>query len=130
MAEFTYADLNVDLSVRHPITNDITRVFDTAAINNSIRNLLFTKRGTIPFSREKGTNLWRLVGELNTVRLRNSIQSEIYETIVTQEPRVNLIDVSVEQDRSNPNALNVNVVYSIKQSGQRGNFYMNLALNR
>lgn len=125
-----YTDLNLAVNKKHPITGDIGRLYDATAINNAIKNLLFTKKGTIPHNRFKGTNLWKLLGELNTAVTRHLIKTEIQQTIIDHEPRVRLLDVKVESDTVNENQVNIGIYYLILAVSQQSQLELSLSLNR
>ena len=124
-----YVDINLDIDAKHPITGDIGRLTDAQAINVSIRNLLFTRKGTIPWNRFKGTDLWKLIGETNTTLIRHIARDDIRNCLSRWEPRINLIDVTVDAGETE-NHLKIAIIYSIKGTGTRHDFEMDLSLNR
>jgi phage baseplate assembly protein W len=124
-----YTDLSFEIDTKHPITGDIPRLINQSAINNSLKNLLLTPFGSIPHNRAKGSNLYKLIGELNTAILRHEIKSEVDFVIKTQEPRVQLIDTNVVEVQGG-NGIVINIIYAIKSTGQISKLDINLTLNR
>lgn len=127
-----YTDLSLKVEAKHPISGDIGRLFDSTAINTAIKNLLFTKKGTIPFNRFKGTNLWKLVGEMNTAIVRHQAKTEVQECLINFEPRINVIQVDVYQGAvdTDENSLFIKIVYSIKSTNSLGELDVKIDLNR
>jgi phage baseplate assembly protein W len=124
-----YSDLSFDIDTKHPITGDTPRLINQSAINNSLKNLLLTPFGTVPHDRAKGSNLYKLIGELNTAILKHEVKTEVDFVIKTQEPRVELLDTLVLDDQTG-NGIIINVIYRIKSSGQISKLDINLTLNR
>jgi phage baseplate assembly protein W len=124
-----YTDPNFDITVLHPVTKDISRLIDSAAINNAIRNLILTKDGSIPFARDKGTIIKDLIGELYTPILVSQIQDQVEYCINKYEPRVILASVDVIGSYDS-NEIKIKIEYVIKQSNTAGGFTMAIALNR
>lgn len=124
-----YTDLSLDLDIKHPLTGDIPRLQDVTSINNSLKNLLLTPLGSIPHNRSKGSNLHKLIGELNTAILKHEVRTEVSFVVKTQEPRVNLLDTLV-RETDNGNGIIIDVIYSIKSTGKSAKLELNLTLNR
>ena len=124
-----FIDLDLELENKNPITGDINAIKDFSAINRSIKNLLFTKIGTIPWARGKGTGLWKLIGELNTPLLWMQLKIEITNAIISQEPRVTLDDVRVGMGTNN-NECAIEIDYTMRGSSTRNTLEIDLALNR
>lgn len=93
----TYTDLDLDFSA-HPITGDIVKKKDVAAVLGSLRNLLLTSHYERLFQPNIGSNMNKLlfepIDELTSVTLAD----EIRLTIGNYEPRVNLQAVDVVPD--------------------------------
>jgi phage baseplate assembly protein W len=125
-----YVDLSTSINTKHPISGDIGKLTDSIAINNAIKNLLFTRKGTIPHNRYKGTDLWKLLGEMNTAITRHNIKLQIEQTILDFEPRVKLLAVLVEKDEQDENKVNIAIGYSIIATNQQAVLQLDLSLNR
>jgi len=125
MAQYTDIDLNV--SKKHPITNDIGRLQDQACVKNSIKNLILTKVRTIPHKREKGSNIYGAIGELNVAILHYEIQSEIEFIISQYEPRAKLLDVVVNGEE---NSLSIRIIFAMNNGSSDTPIALDLALNR
>jgi phage baseplate assembly protein W len=107
----TFTDFDLNFTA-HPVTGDIVRRNDEDAIKQSIKSLLLTRNFERPFHSEIGSPvrqlLFDLPGPMFTVMMRRAI----IDVINNFEPRVNIIDVEV-QDESDSNAVYVTLTFSI-----------------
>jgi phage baseplate assembly protein W len=106
---FTDIDLNF---TAHPVTGDITRRFDENAIKASVRNLLLTRNFERPFHSEIGSPIRSLLFELPGPMFTVMMQRAIIDVINNFEPRVEIIDVRVN-DASDNNAVYVTLEFKI-----------------
>ena len=63
---------------------------DKTLIKKSVLNLIKTPKGSRVYDPEYGTNLHRLVHELNIERIRNIAKTEIQRVVEKYEPRVKI----------------------------------------
>jgi phage baseplate assembly protein W len=114
MARNTRLFSDIDLNfTKHPVTRDITRRYDENAIKASVKNLLLTRNFERPFHPEIGTQVNALLFENFSPASRIALERTIVDAIEKFEPRVRIIDISVNET-SNSNDLVVNVVFSLK----------------
>jgi len=106
---FTDIDLNF---TAHPVTGDITRRFDENAIKASVRNLLLTRNFERPFHSEIGSPIRSLLFELPGPMFNVMLQRAIIDVINNFEPRVEIIDVRIN-DASDNNAVYVTLEFRI-----------------
>lgn len=106
-----YRDFDLSFS-RHPLTNDVGVKTDANAINQSIRNLLFTSFYERPFRPEIGSNLRDILFEPADAITINDLKLSINNIIGNYEPRATLIDLIVE-DEADRNSYSVTIVYKI-----------------
>lgn len=81
---------------------------DVQVIISDLRNLLLTKQGERLMNPDFGTNIHRLVFELDTPVLEAQVEQEVTQAINKFEPRVTIIAVTTERP-SNQRTLIVNV---------------------
>ena len=95
MADFTYprARQYKDFSLSfgsNPVTHDIVTVIDADAVKRSIKTLVLTMAGEVPFFPKFGSTVNQLLFEpidtITTTLLENSLR----QTITDYEPRVRL----------------------------------------
>jgi phage baseplate assembly protein W len=99
MAESTkkYTDLDLEF-LPHPVTGDITKKKDVAAVMTSVRNLLLTSFYERPFQPAIGSNLRRMLFEPIDRLTSLQIRDEIKNVVSNFEPRVNLQGIVVDPD--------------------------------
>lgn len=83
----TYKDIN-----RADILSSLT---DIDSINQSIKNIVFIRRGTIPGYPEFGSNVEGYLFEQLTTSVIVMLQNDIIHSIEVWEPRVYNVDVNV-----------------------------------
>jgi len=97
----TFTDLDYNFTA-NPVTGDVSKRFDEAAIKASLRSLILTRNFERPFNSSIGTGIRNLLFEnatpLTTIMLRRTIE----DVILNYEPRVNIrrIDVEVSPDQN------------------------------
>lgn len=113
MARSTRLFSDIDLNfTAHPVTKDITRRFDENAIKASVKNLLLTRNFERPFHSEIGSPIRALLFELPGPMFDVMMQRAIIDVINNFEPRVEIIDVRVN-DASDLNAVYVTLEFKI-----------------
>ena len=106
-----YKDFDISMS-RHPLTNDVGVKTDVNAINQSIRNLLYTSYYERPFQPLVGSNLRTILFEPADTITKNDLKQAITSIIGNYEPRVTLENLIIV-DLSDKNAYRVTIVYKI-----------------
>ena len=107
----TFTDLDLNFG-KHPVTHDVSVVYDVQAIKGSIRNLVLTSNYEKPFHPEIGSPIKRLLFEPATPMLPILIQRAIRQTIDNFEPRVNLVNVTANMSPDN-NSVYVTVEFKV-----------------
>lgn len=107
----TFSDLDLNFTA-HPVTGDISRLYDENAVKRSVRNLLQTNNFERPFHSEIGSQIRALLFEPASPVLNTMLKRVIADTITTFEPRVVVNSVTVSSNADN-NSLNVTLVFTI-----------------
>jgi phage baseplate assembly protein W len=96
-----YKDLSLTLA-RNPVTNDVVTVEGDEAVKRSIKNLLMTVAGEVPFYPNFGSALSRLLFEPIDPVTTTLLASEVRATIEGFEPRVIIqsLDVTPTPDEN------------------------------
>jgi phage baseplate assembly protein W len=89
---------------------------DLLILESSVRMLLLTAKGERLMEPEYGTNLRRILFELNIAGIEAAIQEEIVSALTTWEPRLQLQSISVERNRDR--SVTVNCAFLSKLSTQ------------
>ena len=97
---------------RHPVTNDILALTNEDAIKRSVRNLVETINEERFFNPLLGSRVREGLFEVPDNTIRATLKSQIENSILNFEPRVNLTDVIINHP-NDTNDLEVTVVYDI-----------------
>ena len=89
-----YKDLSLTFA-RNPVTNDVVSVTGADAVKRSIKTLLLTMTGEVPFFPNFGSRLQRLLFEPADAITTALIESEIRATITGYEPRATIQSLTV-----------------------------------
>jgi len=106
-----FSDLDLNFTA-HPVTKDITRRYDDNAIKQSIKNLLLTRNFERPFHSEIGSPIRSLLFELPGPMFNVMLQRAIIDVINNFEPRVEVLDVSIN-DSIDANEVYVSIEFKI-----------------
>lgn len=102
--------------------NPQTWMFDTGSdlqlLQSNIRMLLLTTKGERIMQPTYGTNLRRIIFELQVASIETIIQQEISQAINAFEPRVTIASLQVQRLASSPRSVNVLATFLSKQNGQ------------
>lgn len=113
MAQTTRVFSDIDLNFTdHPVTKDITLKYDVDAIKNSVMNLLMTRNYERPFHSEIGSPIRRLLFEMNGPMFVVMLERAIVDVITNFEPRVNIIDLTVD-DSIDAHEVYITLVFTI-----------------
>jgi len=92
-----FKDISASFQI-NPMNDDLIPLMNTTAIARSIRNLVFTNRGDVPFNPILGSRVNELLFEPMDNITTIAIKEEIQDTITNFEPRVKLEEVQVTPD--------------------------------
>ena len=106
-----FRDIGSSLQI-NPINRDLITIQNETAIARSIRNLIFTEPGERFFNPNLGSRVTKLLFENFDEISAQLVKTEIEETIRNYEPRVDLIDVTVNPNYDS-NEFNVTIRYKI-----------------
>lgn len=117
----TYVNADLDLSFTpNPVTGDINPLRDIEAIKRSVKNLILTNFQERPFQPEIGSGVRGLLFELADPITMHDIETAISRTINNFEPRVNLLEVNVNDEVDN-NSYSVSITFQVIATEQVGN---------
>lgn len=107
-----------DLSFnKHPLQKDVSVKTDVNAINQSLRSLINTNYYERLFQPDVGCNIRALLFEPADLITIADIKQAITDTITNHEPRVNLLELIVE-DQSEANSYLVKITYTISYKNE------------
>jgi phage baseplate assembly protein W len=97
-----YRDLGLSFSAKRGTVfedgnrrGDVYKKLDIRSIEQSVENILLTNKGEKPFQPLFGSDLRRLLFELNTVVTEPQVRRTITWALETYEPRIELLDVEI-----------------------------------
>ena len=90
----TYSDFLTNFDI-HPVTGDLFRAVDVAAVKRALRNLIMTNKGERFFQPNLGSSIRQFLFEPMLPTTQYDLQNAIKQCIGNYEPRVNLIAVNV-----------------------------------
>lgn len=73
-----------------------TDVYDTRAINNSIKNILLTRRGSVPGRPRFGSDLYKLLFSQMDDTLKGIAKSMVFQALTEFEDRIIILDVNIK----------------------------------
>ena len=103
----TFSDIDLNFTA-HPVTGDLVKRYDDAAIKQSVKNLVLTQNYERPFHSEIGSTLRGLLFEPASPITARLIEKAIQQTILNFEPRV-VLDGVVAQFSPDNNSVYVTV---------------------
>lgn len=107
----TFTDLDLNF-IANPVTGDVSRKYDEAAIKQAVKNLILTNHYERPFHPEIGSQINSLLFEPFTPLLQGMMEQSIKNTINNHEPRVQLLGVVVNLNPDN-NSVYVSITFRI-----------------
>lgn len=111
-----FSDFLTDMTP-HPVTKDLMRVQNDKSITRAIKNLVLTNYGERPFQPAIGSNVNRSLFNPADGFLEDEIENSIRRTITSNEPRVEVLDVSATVS-NDQNEVTVSILFSIINSMQ------------
>lgn len=97
--------------LKTPVGDQLARVINNNSIKQSLRNLMLTNTGDRLFQPTIGGNIRELLFENNVEENLITAQTYVRDVIEQFEPRVQLDDVRVDSDESDPHTIYVTIVY-------------------
>jgi phage baseplate assembly protein W len=104
-----FKDISATFKI-NPLTNDAIAIKNETAISRSVRNLIYTLIGEVPYS-DVGSSVNKLLFENMDSFTATALETEIRNTL-TNEPRISVTEVVVLPNYDN-NSFDVRLVYSI-----------------
>jgi phage baseplate assembly protein W len=109
-----FVDLDLSFKV-NPFTKDLYLKTDEDAVKTSIKHLLRTNNFERPFHPEIGTQIRSLMFEHFSSAVKIAMERTIQESIEKFEPRVRLIEVSINESEDK-NDLDIDIIFTLKNA--------------
>ena len=122
-----YSDFKTSFTI-HPIKKDLALNTNEMAVRSSIINIIKTNYYERKFRPRSGANITRFLFENLTPIVLDEIKAHIATAIAHQEPRAEVIDITVSSTVNNQ--VDVSITFSLINSLQIINIDMNVGLER
>ena len=106
-----FKDLSMSFKT-NPLNDDLIGLKNTSAIARSLKNIVFTQPGEKFFNPDFGSRITESLFENVDDVSALAIEDEIRSSIINFEPRVNLLNVSVNPNEDD-NEMNVIIQYEV-----------------
>lgn len=119
--------IDIDLNFKaHPISGDISLLYDEAVVKSNIKNLIFTNFYEKPYSPKYGGNIKRYLFSKINILEKMVIREDLLEMLKKYEPRI--ADIEVEVEIQSSDTIIFNIWYTIISISEQQ--FLNLVLNR
>ena len=114
---FIYKDISLYFT-RNPVTSDVTTVTDIQDIKRAVRHIVLLNPGEKPFHPEIGTGVRAALFQNFTAPIKALLSSRIQEQLRKYEPRVEVTNVSFNDNIDN-NELTCKIEFNIRNAPQQ-----------
>jgi phage baseplate assembly protein W len=123
--QILWADLPLNLDIS-PLTGDLMKIVNVAAINNSVESIINTYIGERPYSLMGTALQLRLFENSNNLEIQ-MIQNAVYLSLAQFEPRISVISVAIVVS-PDQNSYEMTITYVIINTSQQQT--LNIILQR
>lgn len=109
--EERYSDFTINFN-KNPQTGNLAKIIDEQAIKQHLKNLILTNFGERFYNQTYGSNIKALLFEQYGTDSVSMLKTVIEQAVITNEPRVGILDIQVEDDSDN-NAYKVNLFFNV-----------------
>ena len=108
---------DVYIGLEFPLDHNLTGFFRQSKtiqeqVKSNIKNLLLTSKGERVFQPDFGCDLKNVIFEQIDIQSLDEVDESIREALSTWLPYVNINDLILVQDESNPNEITISLEYS------------------
>ena len=114
---FIYKDISLYFT-RNPVTSDVTTVTDIQDIKRAVRHIVLLNPGEKPFHPEIGTGVRAALFQNFTAPIKALLSSRIQEQLRKYEPRVEVTNVSFNDNIDN-NELSCKIEFNVRNAPQQ-----------
>ena len=114
---FLYRDISLYFT-RNPVTSDVTVVTDIQDIKRAVRHIVLLNPGEKPFHPEIGTGVRAALFQNFTAPIKALLSSRIQEQLRKYEPRVEVTNVSFNDNIDN-NELSCKIEFNVRNAPQQ-----------
>ena len=114
---FLYKDISLYFT-RNPVTSDVTTVTDIQDIKRAVRHIVLLNPGEKPFHPEIGTGVRAALFQNFTAPIKALLSSRIQEQLRKYEPRVEVTNVSFNDNIDN-NEMTCKIEFNVRNAPQQ-----------
>ena len=114
---FLYKDISLYFT-RNPVTSDVTTVTDIQDIKRAVRHIVLLNPGEKPFHPEIGTGVRAALFQNFTAPIKALLSSRIQEQLRKYEPRVEVTNVSFNDNIDN-NEMSCKIEFNVRNAPQQ-----------
>ena len=114
---FIYKDISLYFT-RNPVTSDVSTVIDIQDIKRAVRHIVLLNPGEKPFHPEIGTGVRAALFQNFTAPIKALLSSRIQEQLQKYEPRVEVTNVSFNDNIDN-NELSCKIEFNLRNAPQQ-----------
>ena len=114
---FLYKDISLYFT-RNPVTSDVSTVTDIQDIKRAVRHIVLLNPGEKPFHPEIGTGVRAALFQNFTAPIKALLSSRIQEQLRKYEPRVEVTNVSFNDNLDN-NELSCKIEFNVRNAPQQ-----------
>ena len=114
---FIYKDISLYFT-RNPVTSDVSTVTDIQDIKRAVRHIVLLNPGEKPFHPEIGTGVRAALFQNFTAPIKALLSSRIQEQLRKYEPRVEVTNVSFNDNLDN-NELSCKIEFNVRNAPQQ-----------
>ena len=114
---FIYKDISLYFT-RNPVTSDVSTVIDIQDIKRAVRHIVLLNPGEKPFHPEIGTGVRAALFQNFTAPIKALLSSRIQEQLRKYEPRVEVTNVSFNDNIDN-NELSCKIEFNVRNAPQQ-----------
>ena len=114
---FIYKDISLYFT-RNPVTSDVSTVTDIQDIKRAVRHIVLLNPGEKPFHPEIGTGVRAALFQNFTAPIKALLSSRIQEQLRKYEPRVEVTNVSMNDNIDN-NELSCKIEFNVRNAPQQ-----------
>ena len=114
---FIYKDISLYFT-RNPVTSDVTTVTDIQDIKRAVRHIVLLNPGEKPFHPEIGTGVRAALFQNFTAPIKALLSSRIQEQLRKYEPRIEVTNVSFNDNLDN-NELSCKIEFNVINAPQQ-----------
>jgi phage baseplate assembly protein W len=119
-----YKDFNMNFQA-NPISEDLAVLTNELAVAQSLKNLLLTDYGEVPFNSVVGSGIREMLFEPVSEIVTLTLKDKIVSTIKNFEPRITLIGLGIKDDAES-NSYIIDITYKIVVSSKTYNVSISL----